>query len=238
MPRETRTEPTTGSRAEASPPRSTPTSSQTEDMAQQAKEKARHAAEHAQHKAEKVASEQKKVLADEVHGLASALNSAAEDLERQGRASTANYTRQAAEMAERLGRNLEERSLSDMLRGLQDIGRRQPALVASGAAMIGFVASRFLRSSDEEAYAGDDLDDYDFDEEYSLEESGDDISFDDYSAEVGVEAEPLGAAPPGYEAEPESSRGATTRAVPPDENVRQPPWDEGTGESYPEDPNP
>lgn len=84
--------------------------------------------------------------------VAEALRSTSEKLTEDGKDIPARIVEQGAEQAERLGTYLRDADADVILQSVEDFGRRRPAVVAAGAAVLGFLASRFLRASSERRY--------------------------------------------------------------------------------------
>jgi hypothetical protein len=72
-----------------------------------------------------------------------------EQLRERDQATFGEYAASAAEMVERFSGHLKERDINQMLWEIESFGRRQPALFMGGAFALGFLASRFLKSSSE-----------------------------------------------------------------------------------------
>jgi hypothetical protein len=98
-----------------------------------------------------------------VGGLAEALYHTAQHLQEQHRDAVAQYTGQAAQGLERFSQTLRQRDLHAVVGQVEDFARRQPAVFIGSAALLGFLAARFLKSSAESrqghaegsAYGGD-----------------------------------------------------------------------------------
>jgi hypothetical protein len=58
----------------------------------------------------------------------------------------ATYVAEGAKLADRLGRYLETSDGDRLIGDLEDYTRRQPWVVAGAAAIVGFAASRFLKT--------------------------------------------------------------------------------------------
>ena len=84
---------------------------------------------------------------EQVTATAGALRRAGEQLRGEEQATPARLADQAADQAERLGRYLTEADADRMLRDLESFGRRQPWVAAAGGAVLGFLASRFVKAS-------------------------------------------------------------------------------------------
>lgn len=98
-------------------------------------------------KGESLLSEQKGSVANLLNGIANALDKSVPHFEEEGQPNSARYTRKVAESIHGFARDLRERDVESLRRQVTDLARRQPALIAGGAVALGFMASRFLRSS-------------------------------------------------------------------------------------------
>ena len=125
--------------------------------------KARDMGTRAQHEAERLSAEaktkgrtllhdQQRVIAEQIGGFAEALQQTAQHLQEQNRGVVAQYTEQAAQGLERFSRTLHERDVKAIVGQVEDFARRQPAVFMGSAALLGFLASRFLKSSAESRY--------------------------------------------------------------------------------------
>lgn len=97
-------------------------------------------------KAKGMAEDQKQLVVDQLSGVSSALDKVAGELESQGEG-TAHYVRMIADGADKLTSTVRSNSVDDMLAMAQDFGRQQPVAFMGAAALLGFVASRFLVAS-------------------------------------------------------------------------------------------
>ena len=121
-------------------------------------QEAEHLREELQRKGESLLSEQKGSLAEILNGIANALDKSAPHFDEEGQPNTSRYTREAAENLHRFARDLRERDIESLKRQVTDLARQQPALIAGGAVALGFLASRFFKSSAEHTeheYRGD-----------------------------------------------------------------------------------
>jgi hypothetical protein len=95
---------------------------------------------------------------EQVSTTADAIRKVGEQLRSEGKHSPARYADQVAERAERLGRYLSQADADKLLRDLEGFARRQPWIAAAGGAVLGFLASRFVKASSanryQEAYTG------------------------------------------------------------------------------------
>jgi hemerythrin superfamily protein len=137
-----------------------------ESYAPQAIANMREAGEHvrreAQHLTEEVTAkgrsllhDQQHVLADQIGSVAEALHHTAQQLGDPDQRALAQYTHQAAEGLERFSHRLREQDLSSVVGEVEDFARRQPMAFIGGAAVLGFLVSRFLKSSAESRHASD-----------------------------------------------------------------------------------
>jgi hypothetical protein len=128
------------------------------DLGDQARRAAGDAATEAKRQARQFGEDQKDRAAGSVDGMASALRSAAEDLDQQERGAVAGYARQAASGLDSISDALSRQSVDDLVHTVEDFARRQPAAFLGGAVLSGFVLARFAKSSAErrhaETYAG------------------------------------------------------------------------------------
>lgn len=123
-----------------------------------ARREAEHLREELQSRGESLFNDQKASIAGILDGIARALDKSAPNFDQEGQPNTARYARLAADNLQRLSGDLRERDLESIRRQVSELGRKQPALLAGGAVALGFVASRFFRSSAEhsrEQYPGE-----------------------------------------------------------------------------------
>lgn len=97
-------------------------------------------------KARGVAEDQKTFVAGQVGGVADAMSRVADDLEASNGPS-AHYARMIADNAEQLSSAIRDKSVDQLIGMAQDFGRKQPAAFIGAAALLGFVASRFVMAS-------------------------------------------------------------------------------------------
>lgn len=131
-----------------------------ETYAPQATAKARETGEQIRHEAQRLTDEakaqgsamlrdQQHVFAAQIGSLAEALHQTAEHLAAQEKSGLAHYTDQAAAGLERFSHSLRDRDFNTVVSQVEDFARRQPVAFIGGAALLGFLASRFLKSSAE-----------------------------------------------------------------------------------------
>jgi hypothetical protein len=133
-------------------------SSQTGEVKEQAKQQGQQLAQQARQQANQLAtkgSEQvKSQLANQKHDasqrmvpIQSALRETAQQLRRQGQGSVAGYTDQAADRVERFSGYLRETEVDEMMNEVRGFARRRPGVFLGSAAALGFLVTRFLKSS-------------------------------------------------------------------------------------------
>jgi hemerythrin superfamily protein len=131
-----------------------------ETYAPQATAKVREAGEHVRHEAQRLTEEvktkgssmlrdQQHAVAAQIGSLAEALHQTAQHLGAQEQDGLAHYTNQTAAGLERFSQNLRDGDFNTIVDQVEDFARRQPAAFIGGAALLGFLASRFLKSSAE-----------------------------------------------------------------------------------------
>ena len=92
-------------------------------------------------------------IGQQVSGTGEAIREAASQLRQKGQDGPAQATEQAAEKMEQAGRWLTEADADRILGDVEDFARRQPWAVLAGGLVVGFAASRFLKSSSRDRYA-------------------------------------------------------------------------------------
>jgi hypothetical protein len=93
-------------------------------------------------------SEQQKAAAGSLGDFAGALRKSAEQMQQGGQhASAARFAQTAASSLEQLSGALKNRDLEGIVRDAESLARRQPVVFFGAAALAGFLAVRFLKSS-------------------------------------------------------------------------------------------
>jgi len=124
-----------------------------QQVADQAQAKAQAASGQAQAKLREQLDQRSSQAAGQINDQASDLRSVSEALREQGKDGPAKAADRLAEYAEKVGGYLHDKDSGALLHDAEDFGRRQPAAVATGALLLGFVASRFLKASSGQRYA-------------------------------------------------------------------------------------
>jgi hypothetical protein len=105
--------------------------------------------------------------ADQVGGLASALHSAGQHLRGENQERIAGMADSFADQVDQIASYLRDVDVQRVARDVEDLARRQPALVFGAAFALGLIGARFLKSSERRSTGGyDEFDDY---EEFGYE---------------------------------------------------------------------
>lgn len=91
--------------------------------------------------------EGKQRAAGTLNDVAESLLSSSRNLREGGNENASRYMERAADQFDRLASYLDRADVHQMLDQVEDFGRRQPGAFIAGAFAVGFLASRFLKSS-------------------------------------------------------------------------------------------
>jgi hypothetical protein len=92
-------------------------------------------------------------LGQQVGSFAQDLRSVGDQLRQNGAPGlAAGYVDRGVDIVERVGRYLEDADSERLIADLENYARRQPWAVAAGALVLGFAASRFLKTSSARRY--------------------------------------------------------------------------------------
>jgi hypothetical protein len=111
------------------------------------KEQARGVAGDARDRVRATANRQKDAAAEHVFGFASALRSAADDLNRREQRFSAGCFEQVAEGLERVSGAMRSRDLTEFVESVEEFARRQPVAFLGGTVVAGLALGRFMKSS-------------------------------------------------------------------------------------------
>lgn len=103
--------------------------------------------ERATEKIESRISEQQVRAADTVSGVAHSLRTTSQTLQTEGQADIGRYIEKAAGEVDRLANYLQSADVRQVAGQVQDFARRSPGAFIAGAFAVGFLASRFLKST-------------------------------------------------------------------------------------------
>ena len=120
---------------------------------QQVQEKAQDVKGQASEKAREQVDARSTEIGDHVGSLGKALRRAAEQLDGEGESAPAGIARHAAGHVERLGGYLKDSSSDRFLGDVESFARRRPWVACGVGAVLGLVASRFLKASSGQRYA-------------------------------------------------------------------------------------
>src|SRR3954467_15609180 len=123
-----------------------------QEVAVQAKEKAQEAAGQAKGRVREQVDQRSTEAGKQVSSTAGDLRSVGEELRKQGKDTPARLAEQAADRTERLGGYLIESDADRILAAVEDFARKQPWAVVAGGLVLGFAASRVLKSSSGRRY--------------------------------------------------------------------------------------
>jgi hypothetical protein len=84
---------------------------------------------------------------DQLTSVASAMRRGTDDLRTEGKDQAAMLMERGAEQVDRLGHYLTDANGDQMMRDVEDFGRKRPGMLAFGGLVLGFAAARFLRAS-------------------------------------------------------------------------------------------
>lgn len=97
---------------------------------------------------------QKQRATEELDALAHATRETTKQLRSDQHEMVAYYLDKAADQLQTVAESIRRKDLNDIVRDVQNVARRQPALVIGGGFVAGMLAARFLKSSPEhEGYA-------------------------------------------------------------------------------------
>jgi hypothetical protein len=97
--------------------------------------------------------ERSTVIGQQIGSLAQDLRSVGDQLRDSGTAgAAAGYVDQGAELVDKLAQYLQDADSDRLIGDLEDYARRQPWAIAGAALVLGFAASRFLKTSSVRRY--------------------------------------------------------------------------------------
>lgn len=113
-------------------------------------------AEDAKERGKGVMSEQIRHVAAPVHEIARAMHNTANSLESENSRQLSQYAHLAAERIDEFATRLEAADVDEFIGRMSDYARQHPAVFFGGAVAAGFALSRFLKSSEQRVYYGQD----------------------------------------------------------------------------------
>ena len=124
-----------------------PIKDKVQDLAGQAGDQVSQVTERAQDQVKSQVTDRSTQLGEQIGSTAGDLRSVAEGLRNRNKEQPAKLAEQAADKADQFADYLKRSDGQTLLRDVEDFGRRQPWAVVAGGLAIGFLASRFLKSS-------------------------------------------------------------------------------------------
>ncbi len=123
---------------------------QTQQLAQRARQQAGQLANRGGEQVKSQLANQKHQGAQRMVPVQTALRETAHQLRGQGQGPIAQYVDQATDRVERFSGYLRETDVDEIIDEVRGFARRRPGLFLGGAAALGFLATRFLKSSSQE----------------------------------------------------------------------------------------
>lgn len=124
-----------------------PGAEQTPGVVQQTQQMAGRVADQARDQVKSQLTNQKERATGGLEGVAEALRETGEHLRGRDQAAVSQYAEKAAELVEGVSGYLREKNIDQLLGEVERFARRQAALFVGGAFALGFLASRFMKSS-------------------------------------------------------------------------------------------
>lgn len=118
-----------------------------QQAAQQAQDTAGQVASQAQQQATSLMESQKGRASGTLSDTAKALQQTGQQLQGQGQSPAGQYIERAGQQVDRLAQYLDTHDVNQIVGEVERFARREPAVFLGGAFIIGFMASRFLKSS-------------------------------------------------------------------------------------------
>lgn len=158
------TMPDTGSRAE----RGTVGSAreQIREVKDQVVGQAKNTLQQARERAGSSLGESKNQFADQIGTIAQALRRTTEHLRSEDQERIAGVTETVARQVEQVANYLRNKDARAMKQDLENLARRQPALMVGGALVLGLIGARFLKSSERRRASGRVRDDRSYRRDY------------------------------------------------------------------------
>jgi hypothetical protein len=128
---------------------------QSQQLAQQARQQASDLATRGTERAKGQLANQKHEVSQRMVPVQTALRETAQQLRKQGQGSVGQYAERAADQVERFSTYLRETDVDEIMDEVRDFARRRTTLFLGGAAAVGFMATRFLKSSSQQGTSGE-----------------------------------------------------------------------------------
>ena len=142
---------TTGSSTQVGNQATEQAKQQSQQLAHQARQQASNLASRTTEQAKSQLANQKHSASQRLTPVQSALRESAQQLRNQGQGQVGDYAEKAADQVERFSTYLRQTEVDEIMEEVRGFARRRPGLFLGSAAAVGFFATRFLKSSSEEA---------------------------------------------------------------------------------------
>ena len=129
---------------------------QGQQLAQQARQQAGDLANRGTEQLKSQLANQKHEASQRMVPVQSALRETGQQLRKQGQGSVAGYADKAADQVERFSGYLRETEVDEIMDEARGLARRRPAVFLGGAVALGFLATRFLKSTSQDAGSAGD----------------------------------------------------------------------------------
>jgi hypothetical protein len=123
------------------------TSEATRDAVHRVREEAAAVAGHAKDRARAFLDGQKDAAADHIESVSQTLHETVDRLREKSPGALSDYAERAVQGVDSLAATLREQDVRSMVRSVENLARRQPALFVAGSVAAGFALARFLKSS-------------------------------------------------------------------------------------------
>jgi hypothetical protein len=123
---------------------------QTQQLARQARQQAGELANRGSEQVKSQLANQKHETSQRLTPVQTALRETGQQLRKQGQGPVAEYADKAADQVERFSGYLRETEVDEILDEARGFARQRPALFLGSAVALGFLATRFLKSSSEQ----------------------------------------------------------------------------------------
>jgi hypothetical protein len=130
------------------------TRSQIRQVKDQVVDQAKNTFRQARDKATSSLGDSRRQAADQIGGIATAFHSAGDHLRGENQERLAGFADSVAGQVEQAASYLRDAGLDRIVQDVENLARRQPALVFGTALAIGLIGARFLKSSDANRYRG------------------------------------------------------------------------------------
>ena len=128
---------------------------QTQQLGAQARQQASELANRGGEQVKSQLANQKHEASQRMPPVQTALRETGQQLRNQGQGPVADYADKAADQVERFAGYLRENDVDSLLNDARGFARNNPGVFLGSAAALGFLATRFLKSSSEEGYSAD-----------------------------------------------------------------------------------